>query len=206
MYDFGEKFNKTHKVCTSFDDVVQILKELEKEPFVAVDTETSGLDPYTRDICGYAFGTPNVGYYVPVRHMRNPIAGFELERVRSVLKMFLEKSGQPKVFFNAKFDIKMLQRDGIIVGPPVEDTSLLFPLLTIPIANFSLKLKDICREVLGFKTSGQETLKKEIHGKADMVKKYGYAFVPFHILGPYACEDGMMTAQLWRWMMAKMKE
>ena len=205
MYDIGKEFKGTHNICVTVDDVKFMLLDLEKHKTIAIDTETSGLDPYKRDICGYVFGYyPNIGYYIPVRHMVNPIEGEELKNVRVLLKTFLETSGQSKVFFNAKFDIKMLRRDGIRVKGPVEDVSLLFPLLTVPTINNSLKLKDISREVLKFKTLGDAALRKAKHGKPEMVEKYGYSFLPFDLVGVYACEDVMMTIQLWEWMKSKM--
>lgn len=196
MFDFLKYPN--HHVCESLNDVCAMFADLEEADMVALDTETSGLSPYVDYIVGYAFGKgPGVGYYVPVRHLHNPIKGVELEDVQSVIKEWLEGTPEKtKLFWNAKFDIKMYKRDGIKLSGYVHDGMILLSLTSKPLMFSKSSLKAAAKEILGLEPEGLHILNSEKRGKKPLIDKFGYGIMSHSIVGFYAAEDAIFTYKL----------
>ncbi len=94
------------------------------QEYLAVDTETLGLNWLTDEIVGVSFYGKGRGYYIPLLHDRDignappPIGGVIGENyvkclskdvVRSVLKPLLENSNRRLLFHNNKFDYHILR-------------------------------------------------------------------------------------------------
>lgn len=204
MFNTSE-FGATHKICETFEDALATFRELDKHKIVSVDTETSGLNPYKNYICGFVFGhLPGVGYYIPIRHFNNP----HKEEVDSVINLVRDWLGNTpeieKVFWNAKFDLKMLSREGIKVSGVVHDGMVLLPLADRPTVSEKLALKDVAREILGVKTLGLEALQQEKRGQP--IKEWGYACLDYRVVGFYACEDAIFTIKMWEYLLKRMGE
>lgn len=199
MLNLGE-YNATHKVCENYEDVLTCLTELDNEKVIAVDTETSGLNPYKDYICGFAFGKlPGVGYYIPVRHFNNPMDEKESKEVIKLVKDWLVNTPKiEKVFWNSKFDLKMLNRDQIAVSGVIHDGMVLLPLADRPTISEKLSLKSVAKEILKVEAKGMEALKQEKKGKD--IEKYGYAGLDWKVVSFYACEDGIFTIKLWEYL------
>ncbi len=105
--------------------------------YVAVDTETTGLDEMVADLVGICLSVePGEACYIPVGHKKE--AGTDdlfasdelaegqlpLNEVIDALKPVLESPAILKIFQNAKYDAKILSRYGITVAP-IDDTMLL---------------------------------------------------------------------------------
>ncbi|HMA13189.1 MAG TPA: DNA polymerase I, partial [Kiloniellaceae bacterium] len=106
---------------------------------IAVDTETTSLDPITADLVGISLSTAaGKACYVPVGHTvgKAPDGGLDLEgsaepplqiprdKALAVLKPMLEDPGVLKVGHNIKFDLLVFARHGICVAP-IDCTMLL---------------------------------------------------------------------------------
>lgn len=85
---------------TDLDLAKEIALKLESEDVLAVDTETTGLDPYTSNIRLIQIATKKHSYLFDC---------FVLQDL-SYLKNLFEKTKPVKIFHNAKFDIKFLKR------------------------------------------------------------------------------------------------
>jgi len=70
---------------------------------LAVDTETTGLDPYTSKLLLLQLGTPSLQIVI------NCDTVFQDPVVKKQLKNLLEKESQPLLLHNAKFDYKMIK-------------------------------------------------------------------------------------------------
>lgn len=199
MYNFSQY--PTHHICESFTDVCDMFNAL-KDPqnIVALDTETSGLSPYVNHIVGYAFGSlSGHGYYVPIRHKENPIKDKELVDIQDFIQDWLEKTPDvKKVFWNAKFDIKMFKREGIKLSGPIEDGMLLLALTNKPLNFSKLSLKTAAKEVLGLETIGKQFLDADKRGKGAYIDKMGYGIMNYTIVGFYAAEDAIFTMKLYQ--------
>jgi DNA polymerase I len=106
--------------------------------FVAVDTETSSLDPMQADLCGFSLAVaPNEACYVPLIHRQGGEGGRDSlfagevapdqipERAAlEAIKPLLEDSGVLKIGQNFKFDWQIFAVRGIEIGP-YDDTMLM---------------------------------------------------------------------------------
>jgi DNA polymerase-1 len=126
-------------------ETVQTLADLERwvknaaaNGWVAVDTETDGLDPLRARMCGVSLSiTPGSGCYIPLRHVGSAAQGtldlggesgnkeappqIAVKDAIKLLKPLLEDPGVLKIGHNIKFDMHVFAREGINVAP-VEDT------------------------------------------------------------------------------------
>ncbi|QZH74025.1 MAG: DNA polymerase I [Erythrobacter sp.] len=97
---------------------------------VAVDTETSALDAMAADLVGISMALgPNDACYIPFRHGGSDMFSEKPKQVAretalALLKPLLESEAVLKVGQNIKYDINVLARHGITVGP-VDDTMIM---------------------------------------------------------------------------------
>jgi len=99
------------------------LKILKVQSVIAVDTETSSLNPLEADLVGISFSyAPNKACYIPVAHKN--IKGLKKEIVLKKIKPILEDPSIKKVGQNIKFDFLILRQNNIEIIP-LEDTMLI---------------------------------------------------------------------------------
>ncbi len=90
---------------------------------IAIDTETTGLDPITDSIVGACIYTPNQkAAYVPINHvsyMTNLKLANQLTSEQVAAQFNRLKDAQTKIiFFNAKFDIRVMRHQlGVYLNP-----------------------------------------------------------------------------------------
>ncbi|MBI2342879.1 MAG: DNA polymerase I [Deltaproteobacteria bacterium] len=97
----------------------------------ALDTETIGLDPRHATLVGVSVATtPDVGYYIPVAHTAAVAPQqLPLPLIQRTLGPVLRDPAIRKLFHHAKFDLPILQRHGLSIVPPYDDTLLMAYLL-----------------------------------------------------------------------------
>jgi DNA polymerase-1 len=101
---------------------------------VAFDTETDALSSSAADLCGVSLAVaPGEACYIPVGHCESDGLALEapqdleqvpLDEALARLKPLLEDPSVLKVAQNAKYDVAVLSRYGVNVGP-IEDTMLI---------------------------------------------------------------------------------
>ena len=102
---------------------------------VAVDTETTGLDPMTAEVAGFSLALgPNDACYIPFGHGGSDMFAerpqqVDLAAALAALKPLLESDAVLKICQNAKYDINVIARCGAKVGgiamAPVDDTMVI---------------------------------------------------------------------------------
>ena len=98
------------------------IKILEEKKVIAVDTETSSLDPLETNLVGVSFSyAPNKACYIPLAHKEK---GLKKEMVLKKIKPLLEDPSIKKVGQNIKFDFIVLKQNGIEINS-IEDTMLI---------------------------------------------------------------------------------
>ncbi len=109
------------------DQLEVLLEKLQKVPVVAVDTETTALDPHDADLVGISVAWQEEGdglhaAYIPVGHS----TGEQLDRslVLRHLRPWLEDSRPAKIAQNAKFDWQIFWSQGISPQGLLRDTML----------------------------------------------------------------------------------
>jgi len=108
---------------TKEEELEKLINTLEDKSLIAIDTETSSVNPVEADLVGISVCySPNVAYYIPLRHKSEKCLDKRLV-LRKIKKVFEDPSIK-KIGQNIKFDYIILKRQGIDVGP-IEDTMLL---------------------------------------------------------------------------------
>ena len=157
---------------------------------LAVDLETSALDPVDCEIAGYAIAdAEGRAAYIPVGHrpsLEDTAEQLAPELVRDALRPVLEDPSVPKVLHNAKFDIKVLARHDIRLRGLAHDTMLIAYLLNEP----QIGLKALASSRLGVEMIPIEALIGKGRKQKSMLD------VPAAEAGPYAAADADMTLRL----------
>ena len=114
--------NKYHLI-TKLEEIDNWIKEAEEVGEVAVDTETSSLDPHQADLIGISLSSKiGKACYIPVGHKSDKCIDKNL--VLGKLKPLLEDSSVKKIGQNIKFDFIVLFNQGIELNS-MEDTMLM---------------------------------------------------------------------------------
>ncbi|MDC3085437.1 DNA polymerase I [Candidatus Pelagibacter sp.] len=164
------------------------INEAEEVGEVAVDTETSSLDPHQADLIGVSLSSKiGKACYIPLGH--NSQKNLNKELVLKKLKPLLEDSSIKKIGQNIKFDFIVLFKHGITIST-MEDTMLMSYVLD---AGKNRHNMDSLSEIhLNHKTIAFKDLvgtgKKEINFKDVDVEK----------AKDYAAEDADITFRLYK--------
>ncbi len=105
----------------------EFLAETQGCGFVAIDTETDGLDPMRARLVGLSLAVaPGRAAYVPLRHeLLDPLPQLPVEVVIAALDPVLTDPAILKIFHHAKFDMLVLMRAGFAPPAPYDDTMLI---------------------------------------------------------------------------------
>ncbi len=139
--------------------VAQIMKYTDKKKPIAIDTETTNLNPFKAELVGlgFCFGESSKDIvYIPIGHQKkeadlieiNNTNQLKIEEVIYALQDWFSSKENPKTLQNAKYDRLILLRHGIILNGVVIDT-----LLADYICDATLKhsLDEIAYREFGFK-------------------------------------------------------
>src|SRR5690606_19466863 len=102
------------------------MQRLDAAELVAMDTETTSLDPMQASLVGMSFSTETGrACYIPLAH-RGPDRVDQLPKAEVLAKMrsWLESPDAHKLLHNAKYDTHVLANEGIKLAGIVEDTML----------------------------------------------------------------------------------
>ena len=103
---------KNYESITNEKSLYKWLDILNKQSVIAVDTETSSLNPLEANLIGISFSySPNKACYIPVGHKN--VKGLKKEFVLKKVKKILEDPSIKKVGQNIKFDFIVLKKNGI---------------------------------------------------------------------------------------------
>lgn len=129
---------------TITDDLERVATEIREAEAVAVDVETTGIDPQRAELCGIAIATaPDLSYYIPLIHCEGENADAQV--VQQIIGPALAEHANI-VMHNGKYDLTVLERhgyDGITIRA---DTMLAAYLL----GESALGLKDLAFNRLGW--------------------------------------------------------
>lgn len=182
---------------------LECLKELSKVPAIGLDTETTGLRPYHGDrLFSIQMATALETYYFnfkayPALQKRYVLGEKHLQK----LKKFFQED---HIWFihNAKFDIAILNNEGIELGGKIHDTQVLARLQFNDHLSYSL---EACAKRIGLEKSSAVEIyiqkhklytQQEIPGKNNKVKKPHYDQVPLEIIQPYGEMDAKLVLSL----------
>ena len=182
------KINTKAYECITEEKVLnKWLSILNEKSVIAVDTETTSLNPLEANLVGVSFSyAPNKACYIPLEHKNNK--GLKKTLVLKKIKPILEDSSIKKVGQNIKFDLIILKQNGININS-IEDTMLISYALDAGTNRHNL---DTLAEIhLNHKTISY----KEIVGSGK--NKINFSEVPIDQATEYAAEDADITLRLY---------
>ena len=114
---------KNYHLITDLEKIDDWIKEAEESGEVAVDTETSSLDPHQAELIGVSL-SPKIGKacYIPFGH--NSGKSIDKDLALKKLKPLLEDPSVKKIGQNIKFDFIVFFKHGICLSS-MEDTMLM---------------------------------------------------------------------------------
>ena len=192
-----DKFNvKDYVSITNEKDLDKWLKILNEQSVIAIDTETSSLNPLEADLVGVSFSyATNKACYIPLAHKN--IMGLKKETVLKKIKPILEDPSIKKVGQNIKFDFLILKQNNIEITP-LEDTMLISYTLDAGTNRHNL---DTLSEIhLNHKTISY----KELVGSGK--NKLNFSDVALDKATEYAAEDADVTLRLYNHLRARLYE
>ena len=172
------------------------LKILNEQSVIAVDTETSSLNPLEADLIGVSFSyAPNKACYIPLAHKN--IESLKKKLVLEKIKPILEDPSIKKVGQNIKFDFTVLKQNGIEVNP-IEDTMLIS--YTLDAGSNRHNLDTLSEIHLEHKTISY----KELVGTGK--NKLNFSDIELDKATEYAAEDADVTLRLYNHLKSKLNE
>ncbi|NBV94599.1 MAG: DNA polymerase I, partial [Methylocystaceae bacterium] len=198
----AQKIDRTlYKTITTLTQLDQCIMQAQQAGVVALDTETTSLDPMQCRLVGVSLSTaPGVACYVPLQHCevgagdlfgeRALLPGqLSLSAVIERLKPLLEDASVLKIAHNMKYDLLVLARYGIDIRP-IEDTMLLSYALDTGRNNHGL-------DELALKHLGHENI--PFSAVAGSGRNFiGFEHVAIDKATEYAAEDADVALRLWR--------
>ena len=178
---------KTYKTIFKEKQLDELIKKLNEKSVIAVDTETSSLNPQEADLVGISLCyEANEAFYIPVGHTEKT----ELKKdiVLKKLKPILEDPSIKKVGQNIKYDFIIFKNHGIELSS-VEDTMLLS--YTLDAGNNRHNMDTLSELHLGHKTISY----KDLVGTGK--KQLNFSEVDLKSATEYAAEDADITLRLY---------
>ena len=187
--------NKDYHLITDINEIDEWIEEAEEAGEVAVDTETSSLDPHQADLVGISLCSKiGKACYIPVGHKSKDC--LNKDSVINKLKNLLEDPSVKKIGQNIKFDFIVFYKLGISLSS-MEDTMLMSYVLDAGKNRHNMDtLSDIH---LGHKTISF----KEIVGTGK--KEINFSEVELETAKNYAAEDADITFRLYKKFVKSLK-
>ncbi len=201
-----------YRAVTDPDEVAAVVAQIREKGLMAVDTETTSLDPVRADLVGISLSwEPGQGVYLPLAHEAPPpsllpeadsgpppnLPGLEAP-VMAPLVELLQDSSVPKVGQNLKYDLLVFRRAGVELRGLDFDTMVASYVLDPGRRQHSLDA--LALDLLGHSTISYE----EVAGKGR--KQVPFAQVPLERAVEYACEDADLTLRLRERFLPDLKE
>lgn len=169
-----------------------MLAALNAAELVCFDTETDSLDPMQANLVGLSFAVePGAAWYIPLAH-DYPGAPSQLPLVEVLLRLtpLLTDAGKGKCAQNGKYDLHVLNRQGIAVQGLCEDTLLASFVLNAGRARHDMD--SMALNYLGYQTIAYS----DVAGKG--AKQIPFSQVAVDDATRYAAEDADITLRLQR--------
>ena len=180
--------NNNYELINNEEEIINWLTEAEEKGEIAIDTETTSLDPHQAELVGISLSTAiGKSCYIPLGHKTGK--NLNEKNIINKLKPVLEDKSIKKIGQNIKFDFIVLYRRGIDMNS-MEDTMLMSYVLD---AGKNRHNMDTLSEIhLNHKTISF----KELVGSGK--KQINFSEVEINSAKNYAAEDADITYRLYK--------
>ena len=187
--------SKNYELITNFKDLDKWLNKAEETGEIAIDTETTSLDPHEANLVGISLSTEiGKACYIPLGH-KNGNNLIEKEIIKKI-KLILEDKSIKKIGQNIKFDYIVLYYRGIEMHS-MEDTMLMSYVL------------DAGKNRHNMDTLSQIHLDHKTISYKDLVgtgkKQINFSEVGIELAKNYAAEDADITFRLYKFFLQNLK-
>jgi DNA polymerase-1 len=199
----SQKFDRAkYETVRSLDRLKAWIERARDQGFIAIDTETTSLDPMQAALCGFSLAlAPNEACYVPLSHRQGGDGSgglFQGEVVSDqiperaaldVMKPLLEDKGMLKIGQNLKFDFQIFAVRGIEIAS-YDDTLLMS--YVVDAGRSDHGLDPLAQRYFNHRTIDFNEVTKA--GKTRMT----FDCVEIEKATEYAAEDADATLRLWQ--------
>ena len=178
---------KKYQTILKINQLEEWIKKIEEKGIVAVDTETSSLNPHEANLVGISLCSgPGIACYIPLEHITEKV--LEKKIVLKKLKNILQDKSIKKIGQNIKFDFIILLRNEIKLDP-IEDTMLMS--YALDAGKHRHNMDNLSEIHLNHKPISF----KEVAGTGK--KQISFNKVPIKLATQYAAEDADVTFRLY---------
>jgi DNA polymerase I len=172
-------------------ELEQVAGKIKAAGLASIDTETTGLDPFSADLVGISLSwKKNQAVYLSLGHHQGK-SQLTVNDAREVLSPLFADDSVRWVAHHWNYDYKILLRAGF--NPPsIHSDTLVAAYLLNPESGTSRRLKDLAVSELGIKM----TEISELIGAGDVDDMLTMATVAEEDSSEYACQDADVTLQL----------
>jgi DNA polymerase I len=192
-----ESTEKKYEAITSLSRLDEVLSGIKNE--IAIDTEATGRNPLTDSLVGISIcNRKDKAFYIPVAHSSSLVKTGEQIGVKYTVRALLpvlKDALISKIGHNLKYDLMLLEQNGVPFSGELFDTMIAAYLLNPNKANHSL-------DEVAF-----EYLSRKKKSFAEIVKKRAsFAEVPIEEATSYAAEDAALSYELKDLLFNKLEE
>jgi len=191
---------KNFNIITKENELLSIIEDIKKKKFFSFDLETSSLDYMEAKIVGISIAlSDKKSYYIPIGHSSNiKYKQLSEKYVLDNLKPILQSEKLKKIGHNLKYDRNVLVKYNInLVG--IEHDSMLLSYVYDSTA-IRHGLDNAAEKYLSHKTIHYE----DVAGKG--AKQIPFADVDIDIAAEYACEDAVISLELYNFLWSKVSK
>ena len=207
MPEPDETAEHDYQLIVTLKRLNEVLKEMRASGCMAVDTETTSVQPMLAELVGVSMSCKeNTAYYIPLAHLGDTIEDFFAEKPEMIpmdtaldaLRPVLEDPKIAKIGHNIKYDYVVFAKAGIQLRGITMDTMIASYLTDASRLRHNLaevSLKHLRRRMLPI---------SDLIGKGS--KAITFDKVPVEAACEYACEDADVTWRLSEIFQASLKE